>query len=211
MSRSYRTDPVRVQAARRRALAPLKLVERLPRPGDVHVLTRRQLAALLPQLPLELVNGLRRIELLPRASDALGDPFGFYTPSERTIGLYSLPAGEWRFPSMGTRFSNVIQECGGEVFNSGTGTVVRWRTRKGAARFMLCWVFMHELGHHLDWRYAHKRKLPPTVRMREESADMHMRRSIASNWATLQMQGREVVRSDLLGQALSRAPRRGKL
>jgi len=76
------------------ALFP-RIVERRPRPGDVHPLAYGYLSALLNYQRVDYVYGLRKIELRPRVSSQVGDPYGFYRRSERLIVLYSVPPSRW--------------------------------------------------------------------------------------------------------------------
>ena len=101
MSNSFRTQKESVLAARRikrnaegKPIFP-RVVAKAPTVGDIHPFTKPQLQRLFDRIPIEYLYGLRRIELKPRLNNEVGNPFGLYLPSEKTIRLFSLPT-EWR-------------------------------------------------------------------------------------------------------------------
>jgi hypothetical protein len=180
--------PIRIQARERiqrdgvgRAILA-RIVERTPRPGDVHPLPKKQLRVLLSYQPIAYLSGLKRIELRPRISDNIGEPFGYYLRPERLIVLYSTPAAPWKIPAkwLGTRQD--VSLFGAAVLEAGSDCIVEWRSRADLAKFMYCTVLLHELGHHHDYQYRHKRKLPRGRKFKEESAELHMRRLRKTGW-----------------------------
>jgi hypothetical protein len=182
MSRSWRTEPSEKQAHFRVARAsdgtplPPRIDVHPPRPGDVHLLDKQLLLALLSRLPLDYRHGLRRIELRPRESKTVGSPFATYHVRERSIRLYSTPARDWPFPPSHPGSFSIYKRFGADItFDEGL-TVVHWKTSHEAKRFIFACVFAHELGHHFDHKYKHRWKLPVTVQGEELAADTHIRR-----------------------------------
>jgi hypothetical protein len=180
--------PIRIQAREQiqrdrvgRAILA-RIVERNARPGDVHPLPKKQLRALLSYQPIAYLNGLRRIELRPRISENVGEPFGYYLRAERLIVLYSTPAAPWKVPADLLGFRQNVSYFGAAVSEMGSDCIVEWRSRADLAKFMYCSVFLHELGHHHDFQYRHKRPLPRGRKFKEESAELHMRRLRRAGW-----------------------------
>lgn len=163
MSRSFRTEPkwrVATRNAKRDSDGSPRLpriVERAPRIGDVHPVSKRKLTELLAKLPLELYHGLKLIELCPRRAE-WGRPYGSYSPSSKTIRLYSLPP-ELIFRTMPRRRRVLFEASGAKVRKAGQSFLVAWT---GTAR-MGFWfyydVVVHELGHHHLHQYPTKRRV----------------------------------------------------
>lgn len=177
MSKSYRTELPGVIAARNfrrdREDEPIlpRIVERPPRRGDVHPLTRSALLKILPQMPISYLYGLRRVELRPRLA-GVGHPFGRYRSVEKAVILYSLPPDEWRFPGPSC-FGEIYQYYGADILTEGDFQIVRWSRPEYLACFMYEEVFLHELGHHKDCQYPCRNKIPEGLRQREISANRH--------------------------------------
>lgn len=183
MSLNSRTIPTKKIAARRfardregRPVLP-RVVERRPRPGDIHPLDRKHLALFLRYQPTDYLYGLKQVELRPRLTEEIGRPFGYYSPSEKAIVLYSVPAQEWHFPAPGPRAVAQFVACGATVTEEEGGSVrVCWTDPIDAAYFLYREVLLHELGHHYDYQYRHKRKYPSGRIYEETSANRHAMR-----------------------------------
>jgi len=152
-----------------------RVVERAPAPGDAHPLSKTHLRLLLPHVPFDYLYGLKRIELQPRRA-APGAPFGYYMRSERLIVVYSLPVAPWLVPAEYRAFLAAAAHFGAQVAAAGSECEVRWQSPEHIARYLWCEVLLHELGHHHDWQYRHKRKRPRGTRWNEASAELHSAR-----------------------------------
>jgi hypothetical protein len=169
---------IRIQRNREGKVIFPRLVERRPRPGDLHPLPKKLLDVLLRYQQIDYLNGLKRIELRPRTSEQVGKPFGFYLRSERLIVLYSMPA-TWTIPAGAVGLFEVVAWFGASVTPADGNCIIEWCSLTDLAQFMYCWVFQHELGHHHDWEYRRKRSLPKTRKSMETSADLHAGRLMA--------------------------------
>lgn len=178
MSRSRRTRPPRVVAEERapqtregERVLP-RVVEREPRRGDSHPLSARWLRkALRERVPPEYLLGLKRIELRARESAEVGEPFGCYLSDERVIRLFSLPMS-WETrstysDSVTTRSFGIRSEALG-----GGRLRLTWPNPTLRLAWFYLEVFAHELGHHHQVQYRHRRKLGDRIRQ-ELVADLH--------------------------------------
>jgi hypothetical protein len=179
MSRNDRSEPARRIAARRfardreeRPIYP-RVAERTARPGDVHPLGRRHIAALLRLLPHEYVYGLRRVELRARSGNTVGGPFGYYSNREKTIVLYSVPAEVWPLPDKPDRSYDLYEVFGAQV-ETRNPAAIRWLCLMDAAFFLYRYVLLHELGHHHDNQYRCRNRYPASRAAEEGSADHHV-------------------------------------
>ena len=180
MSGSHRTQPARKQAQRRLERAKHgipalpRIVVRKPKPGCAHPLSRQLLAAILAELPIEYVVGLRTIELRHHEPHQLA--LGEYVPTESTIILYAQPLATWRRGSLTAADKRWVEAYGASVARSMGMWTITWARPVDAAMFFLFEVFLHELGHHFVRAYDTKHKLPATRKGHELLADVHMRR-----------------------------------
>ena len=62
------------------------------------------------------------------------------------------------------------------VDKGGMGYVIRWPKPEERGFFMYHYVLLHELGHHHDYRYRHKKRMPSGTANAEASADAHVAR-----------------------------------
>lgn len=176
MSNSYRTQKESIIARRRisrdsdGAIKYPRVIEKKPAPGDIHALDKRLLERILPDLPIESVYGLRRIELRARKGAQIGKPFATYLQGERAVILYSLPLA-WSVPHLEGGFQETVGS--GAVFTkTNTGWLVQWKDESHMAFWFFNAVFTHELGHHFDWQYRNKNGLVEGHRHSELIADV---------------------------------------
>lgn len=181
MARSRHTEPPHLYVKGRfpvdaegRPIFP-RIVRRRPRPGDVHPIERKQMGGLMALVPPEYLYGLNRVELRPRV-DEVGKPYGYYSPGEKFIVLYSTPL-IWDLGPVSEASSRLDQL----VFLESTGAEVR----SEQDRLMVCWapvdlemfyiwqVVLHELGHHYSNQWKRRRKRPPWGRYQEIIAELH--------------------------------------
>jgi hypothetical protein len=171
MSRSYRTDPKWRIAERNaprdengRIVLP-RIVEKAPRPGDIHPLSGQLLTRLLGRLPPELYYGLRLVEMRARQGKC-GDPYAYYFPRSKTIWLYSLPP-VLEFDQLSERSREIFEEFPKTVVEPrGSCWRISWETNGARAYWFFCRIFCHELGHHHHMQYPAKTGHPK--RMLEE-------------------------------------------
>jgi hypothetical protein len=199
MSRNTRLLPTRGLAANRierdRSEKPVlpRIVERRPKEGDVHPLTSKYLSALLRYQRIDYLYGLRQIELRSRVSHQVGDPYGFYRRREKLIVLYSVPPTRWHFPALGAHQRRNFEGYDAVVSEEPDAICVTWLHLFDLAFFMYQEVLLHELGHHHDFQYRHKRKLPRGRRWKELSAEEHKWRLSKTRgwglWCALQRRG----------------------
>ena len=199
MSRNTRVLPTRRLAATRierdrngKLLLP-RVVERRPRHGDVHPLTRKYLSVLLRYQRIDYLYGLKQIELRPRMSDRVADPYGFYSSGEKLIVLYSVPPTRWQFSGLAPNDRRNFESYDAIVSEEANCVCVSWPRLFDLAYFMYQEVLCHELGHHHDFQYRHKRKLPVGRRWEEVSAEEHSWRLSKTRgwglWCALQRRG----------------------
>jgi hypothetical protein len=176
VSRSYRTAPDCVLADRRVAhrddgtLVSPRIVSRDPRQGDVHPLTKSGLTTTLDLIPATYLYGLSRIELLPLTAE-IGQPFGRYRPSEKSIVLYSLPL-RWEVGISAEVARREVGKAGARVTTEGGLTVVTWDDHVLMSFWFLFEVLLHELGHHYRHQYRFRRGPVGRTRDEERIADI---------------------------------------
>ena len=150
MARTYKTDPphrVSERRAERDAdgkprLPPIK--QRRPHHGDVHPVPAKVLRKWLRDIAPHYYYGLRRIELKPRPGE-IGRPYGYYSPHDREVVLYSLPM-EWR---MDIFAAGELRKYGAEFeFDDDDDCLVRWPEHARLGLWFFHTVVTHELGHH---------------------------------------------------------------
>ncbi len=176
MSNSYRTQKESVIAQKRikrdskGAIKYPRIVERKPAPGDIHALDKEQLERILPDLPIENIYGLRRIELRARMGAQIGRPFATHLPDENVIVLYSLPL-TWRVPFLEAGFRETVGSDA-TITKEGKTWLVQWKDESHMSFWFFNSVFTHELGHHFDWRFRSKNGLTDGHRHMERNADL---------------------------------------
>ncbi len=204
MSRNDRLLPTRklaasrIQCDRNGKLVLPRVIERRPRHGDIHPLNRTSLLSVLRYQRIDYLYGLRRIELRPRVSKQVGDPYGFYLGAEKLIVLYSVPPTRWHFPARGPYVRRNYEAYDAVVSEESDGAYVSWPRLFDLAFFMYQEVLLHEMGHHHDFQYRHKRKLPRGRRWEEVSAEHHSwRLSKTHGWGLwCELEKRGVLRID---------------
>jgi hypothetical protein len=150
MSKSLRSEPRRIRAARRAAFPVVRA--RRPAPGRHHPATAGDVRNALELFGEEAYYGLKRVELVPAPHLSKSLPLGrLIDPGE--IVLYDQAPSPWRLgPQLPARERTRLQAAGAEVDDRG---VVSWPA--GTLRqFMLGYVLAHELGHHI---LQHERRL----------------------------------------------------
>jgi hypothetical protein len=161
MSRSYRSQKRSVLAARRiirdsagRPKLP-RIIERRPFPGDSHPISKTFLRNTLRHLPIEYLYGLKRIELLPRTSAEVGDPYACYLNDEKAIRIYSLPmVWTWEDSLTGIFHQSDMQHrFGAEATRQGEGVTIKWSDYQRREIWFFVYILMHELGHHFRNQY----------------------------------------------------------
>ena len=164
MSRSYRTQKREV-IAKRNILERSKgkpnlprLVERKPRSGDSHPITKKYLRGALLNLPIEYLYGLRKIELLPRSAE-VGSPYALYRPGEKSIQLYSQPM-TWSTNNIDFSYAKRLRDhWDAEVDTQEDTTTISWPSRERRELWFFMEVLMHQLGHHYQNQYRTRDKL----------------------------------------------------
>ena len=174
MSKSYRTERPRVLAAKNfkrdregNVILP-RVIERAPRLGDIHPLSKSDIVTALWKMPAAYLYGLRVIELRPRVGKT-GYPFGCYRTIEKAIHLYSLP-DVWRFSYKGYS-GQMYRRYGADVETKSGFQTVRWSRDEYLACFMYEDVLLHELAHHYDYQYPRRNKIPQNRRLSEHSTN----------------------------------------
>jgi hypothetical protein len=169
MSRSRHTLPPRVYAERVGEFQVARVVERRPRPGDVHPLGKGLIECMLMIVPVEFVVGLRRIELRAR-NGPVGLPYAEYRPDERAIVVYSVPR-EWRCEQLADSARRSMRRHGALVTRADGGWRVYWSESARLDRWFTTVVVFHELGHHFDRQYRRRRGWTRGRRYSEAFAD----------------------------------------
>ncbi len=181
MSRSYRTQKESSIAERRIAryddgsIVLPRVIERSPKIGDVHPLSKRRIITLLKKIPVEYVYGLDRIELRARENSSIGKPFGLYRRDEKAIILYSLPT-VWRLHSLSIGLAKTLAKFHADVTFDDTGVEVSWKHEVLFALWFDFTVFRHELGHHFVEQYKHKNGRLLGRQYNELIAELHSER-----------------------------------
>lgn len=126
-------------------------------------------SALLRFLPKEYIYGLKKIELRPRPGKEIANPLAYYRSGEKTIFLFSVPKGIWKFDKIGN--TGYYELHGAAITtNADSSVTVVWKDRLDLA-FMYYVVFLHELGHHYQHQYRTKKGIPNSSASREKFAD----------------------------------------
>lgn len=190
MTRSYRTDHPRRIAQRRIArdaggnpILP-RIIERRPRPGDVHPIPKRVLRRMLADVPLEFLHGLGSIDLRARKNDAIGKPLATYHHYHRTIVLYSLPF-TWSLPVMPRRLLRSLLKWHATVDTAGGSVTVTWPEWYQLGFWYFDFVLCHELGHHFSEQYRQRYGRVDGTRCREAVADLRGMRLWQEWWGRL--------------------------
>lgn len=161
MSRSFRTAPESIIAERRMprdadgSIRFPRVIEREPAPGDVHPISKKRLERHLANLPIEALYGLKAIEMRARQGTEIGEPFASYTKRDSRIILYSLPM-VWRVPFTEPGLQKYVRSRLVSVRRDGKEWVVEWEDKSALSYWFFVEVFVHELGHHFDWRFRTK-------------------------------------------------------
>lgn len=154
-----------------------RIVNRKPRIGDIHPLTRDQVWNYLLLVPPAYVYGLKAIELRPR-KDAVGCPYGLYSSVEKRIWLYSCPAREWHFSEEIWPRHKAVLTAGAQIIasqNAGKDVVVEWNDPIDI-ELLFVDVLLHEMGHHYINQYRSSRGSPATNFREEALANVHVKK-----------------------------------
>jgi hypothetical protein len=135
-----------------------RIIERKPRPGDVHPLPSNVLPRFLSWLPLAYLHKLRQIELRPRVSARVGRPFALYDPGERMVILYSLPL-RWAWPGVkpNNGLLSGMRAAGATVHVEPSAVMIEWQSIKQLAVWFWGEVVAHELSHHFRQAFRARR------------------------------------------------------
>jgi hypothetical protein len=101
---------------------------------------------MLSRLPTELYFGLRLIEMRPRQG-SVGRPFAEYSPTSKTIRLYSLPLTIY-WPSISAGQRQIFEISKATIQQQSDGYTVSWGNPLSMGFWFYYDVFVHELGHH---------------------------------------------------------------
>lgn len=179
MSRSFRTRPKDILAWERmprdrqgKIIFP-RIVIRKPREGDIHPLSRQDIAIAYKKLPLEYFYGLKEIELRARKGE-IGEPFGKYSPYAKKIILYSAPPSCWVFEKAPDSYLDHLENCCAQVTRKDGEAIIEWD--KLSLWFFFLNVLFHELGHHYVHQYKCKQKPPLDVYLNEWYAELQVSR-----------------------------------
>ena len=113
----------------------------------------------LSSLPIEYIYGLRKIELLPRVSVEVGNPYGVYRLDEKDILLYSMPMSwSWEEASIESLEILKMRKWYAHVVERGQGVSIQWPHEGARAMWFYIEVFAHELGHHYRNQYRGRSK-----------------------------------------------------
>ena len=181
MSRSFRTRPPALIAVSRRGETAggrtfPTIIERQPSVGDIHPLDKKLIRELLPSLPEEYLYGLRSIELRSRKNAFVGYPFGQYRIKDKAICLFSLPFPTWSMPKLRKESRRTYRRFGAVVEDDEHTSSIRWPELESLRNFQMEFVFLHELGHHYQYRFKTKKPLPADFFYEELLADTHARK-----------------------------------
>jgi hypothetical protein len=180
MSRTRHTLPPRVYAERVGEFEFARVIERRPRPGDIHPVPKELVEALLLLVPLEYVVGLRRVELRAREG-AVGQPYAAYWPDERAIVVYSVPR-TWEPRHLADYERRSMRRYGATVAQTQRGWQVYWNESSELDLWFAYIVLFHELGHHFDRQYRRRRGGVRGRPAQESSADQISRRVFRGLW-----------------------------
>jgi hypothetical protein len=182
VSRSKRTDPKHIRAARRvaSARASLRISEQAPRRGYFHPAPARQVREFLETLGPLAVYGLKEI-ILARA-EGKGFCFGRYE-APGYIWLFEQPFGPWRMAGrISAEMEELFRNSGAEVESDagGIATIIGW-PGETLGQFLLREILVHEIGHHVLQFHKGKRMAPVArTRDHEAFARLFVHRQIAS-------------------------------
>lgn len=185
MAGTYKTDPPRRIAERRAerdADGKPKLPQiksRHPHHGDVHPVPAKVLRQWLRIIPAHYYYLLRRIELRARPGE-IGRPYGFYSPHEREIVLYSLPK-EWRVDIFA---AGEMRKYGAEIQFGEDDCLIRWREHARLGLWFFHTVITHELGHHYVEAYHPRNGRVYGRDPQELVAELHSYRLSLDWWTT---------------------------
>ncbi len=171
VSRSYHTDKESVTAKRNLkreecgcCVVLPRIIQRKPRPGDIHPVDKKALRGILRSSPEEYVYGLDRIEFKPREAPRseegytlIGAPFGFYMRVDKSITLFSLPM-TWVLREISPGLTYTVTGWGGNIQEENGKIIVEWPSENHLGLWFTCTVIHHELGHHYRHQYRRKRK-----------------------------------------------------
>ncbi|GAA4472365.1 hypothetical protein [Phytohabitans houttuyneae] len=156
LSRSLRTDPYPIRAARR-AGAAVPIRERAPRRGFVHPAGPADVARVLTFFGPAATYGLRRVELRQRPAGGSGVAVAALRVPGIVL-LFEQPAPPW---SLSGRLADVtaarLARAGARVAVGEAVTRVDWPSDT-LRDFMLFDGLMHEIGHHTVQHAARKRR-----------------------------------------------------
>ncbi|MEU0556730.1 hypothetical protein [Dactylosporangium sp. NPDC006015] len=182
MSRSLRTDPYPIRAARRAgASVPVRVCR--PRPGFVHPAGADDVVRVLTFFGPAAAYGLRGVELRQRPAAPAG-PAVAVLRVPGVVLLFEQPAPPWVLPGRLTDAAAArLERAGARVMAGPAGTLVDWPSEEALRDFVLFDGLMHEIGHH---RIQHAARRRHTRAMRtadhERRADAFAARARAA-WA----------------------------
>jgi len=159
MTRSLRTDPPAMRAARRAGEAcGIHVMQ--ARAGFVHPAARRDIEELLEFFGPPATYGLRSVELR-HAVDPGGTCGGIPVARLHVPGrvvLYEQPRPPWVLRGLSARALERLQRAGAVLDVAAAATRVQWPDQT-LRDFVLFDGLMHEIGHHLVQHHRGKRSL----------------------------------------------------
>ncbi len=177
MSKSLRTDR-ESRIAKRNAARDTKgdivlprIVEREPRRGDIHPISKRSLSRWLQEIPEKYIYGLSGVELRARKTEAIGQPYGSYRLDEKVIILYSLPT-KWNLQHLRPTRTQEFRRFGARVSTAGSNSSITWPNVEALSHWFCTAILAHELGHHFRNQYKQRRKVGSDID-EELVADLH--------------------------------------
>ena len=150
MTKSLRSDPRRIRAARRAKLPVVR--SRRPSPGRHHPASAADIREALRRFGEGAYYGVVAIELMPAPVTSKHIPLGeLIGPGQ--IVLYDQPLPPWRLGfDLPANERSRLRAAGAVTDREG---IVAW-PGSTLRRFMLAYVLAHELGHHM---LQHERRL----------------------------------------------------
>jgi hypothetical protein len=143
VSRSLRSDPRRLRAARRAAFPAVRM--RRPTPGRHHPATAADVRAALYAFGPEAYYGVRLVELVPAAPGDNGLVLGCLAGPGH-VRLFDQAMPPWRLGAPVSEPDRAwLASAGADVSEA---AVVAW-PGDSLRRFMIGHVLAHEVGHHL--------------------------------------------------------------
>jgi hypothetical protein len=158
MTRSLRTDPPAIRAARR-ARVRVGVQVAPARPGFVHPASRRDIDELLEFFSPLAIYGLQSVELRQAVDAAACDRIvvaRLQVPGR--VVLYEQPRPPWVIPGLSARSLARLRRAGAVVDVGVTATRVQW-PGETLPDFVLFDGLMHEIGHHLVQHHRGKRSI----------------------------------------------------